>query len=63
MNKQMAVAALVLMDDVMQRVQQENQWMPNVFEFNAIDDDETMRLAKDHFRAKKEQAKRASGPP
>ena len=32
------------------------------FDLNAIDDDETMRLAKDHFRAKKEQAKRASGP-
>jgi AbiV family abortive infection protein len=124
-NKQMAVAALVLMDDVMRRVQQEIQLTPNVFErvaraamesevghfsatvssklldgwkqfalysdgefsdaglhadqiigadvelifkassfaLNAIDDDETMRLAKDHFRAKKEQAKRAFGPP
>jgi hypothetical protein len=33
------------------------------FALNAINDDAAMQLAKDHFRAIKEQAKRASGAP
>jgi hypothetical protein len=125
-NKQMAVAALVLMDEVMRRVRQEisdhSQLTPDVFQraamaamesevghfsatvgsklldgwkqfalyndgefadaglhsdqiaradvelmfkafsfaLDTINDDEAMRLAKDHFLARREQAKRAS---